>query len=521
MKKISQIDWKLYKESATGKADIASFQKLLDDPNCSYEDMLNLGKKYDPQYFSNFSPKEEKQIIEIIKFYDDAIGEEVENYHSFEKASDYEDFYLSFVAKLLSEKEVSDIDEIPQAEFKKFLSDNLPMSIILYAYLPGVFIPNFFVMQFSYLKRIADKYDIELPQTPNRSDYKSRNLYYLDMCGKLIDFAVENGFENTAEFCAFLFGYELPKAKEEMMYEANNNMPDTPNQAWIIIGNYGEGEKEMDFGFWQANEFTSRGDVLLFYEKSPVKAMNSVWIAQADGVVDPFFYYYSSTYIGNKIAIPADKSVKYEDFKNSEYFKKRDKKGNFVSKNFQDVSGWAVKFDDYAEIKRILETKGFNTSILPSLYEPTKVGNVTIEHEKDVSEKLLIPLLEQMGWKNKYDFEGEVEFNAGRGQTGYSSDKRPDFVLHITRKNDDIEVKVAIEVKKLMKNEHEVHDNFVQGRSYAKWGNAKVLVLCDMRQILVYLRDKNNKFNENNPIQFSWIDMEDPDKFKELKKLLS
>ena len=42
-----------------------------------------------------------------------------------------------------------------------------------------------------------------------------------------------------------------------------------------------------------------------------------------------------------------------------------------------------------------------------------------------------------------------------------------------------------------------------------------------MRQILVYLRDKNNKFNENNPIQFSWIDMEDPDKFKELKKLLS
>lgn len=72
-----------------------------------------------------------------------------------------------------------------------------------------------------------------------------------------------------------------------------------------------------------------------------------------------------------------------------------------------------------------------------------------------------------------------------------------------------------------MKNEHEIHDNFVQGRSYAKWGNAKVLVLCDMRQILVYLRDKNNKFNENNPIQFSWIDMENPDKFKELKKLLS
>lgn len=69
-------------------------------------------------------------------------------------------------------------------------------------------------------------------------------------------------------------------------------MPEYPGQAWILVGNYGNGEKDMEHGFWQANQLTKKGDILLFYEKSPVKALNSIWIAQEDGVVDPFFYYY-------------------------------------------------------------------------------------------------------------------------------------------------------------------------------------------------------------------------------------
>ena len=116
-----------------------------------------------------------------------------------------------------------------------------------------------------------------------------------------------------------------------------------------------------------------------------------------------------------------------------------------------------MKNEDYNEIKRILESKGFDTSVLPKLYEPTKIGDVTIELEKDVSEKLLIPLLEQMGWKKGIDFKGEVEFNAGRTKTNHSSDKRADFCLHIVEKNDDIEAKVAIEVKKHIKTQKEIH----------------------------------------------------------------
>ena len=214
-------------------------------------------------------------------------------------------------------------------------------------------------------------------------------------------------------------------------------------------------------------------------------------------------------------------AVSFSDFKDNEYFKNREKKGNFVSKNFQDVSGWQVTYDDYAEIKRMLQTKGYDISKLPSLYEPTKVGNVRIEREQDVSDQLLVPLLEQMGWKKNVDFKAEVEFNAGRGKTGFASEKRPDFLLHIVETKDDIEAKVAIEVKRHMKNDKEIHANFVQGRSYAKWGEVQVLVLCDMKQILVYQRNKKNKFDENDFIKFSWKDTEDPDKYAELKKLLS
>ena len=105
---------------------------------------------------------------------------------------------------------------------------------------------------------------------------------------------------------------------------------------------------------------------------------------------------------------------------------------------------------------------------------------------------------------------------------GLPQKKRPDFLLHIVETKDDIEAtKVAIEVKRHMKNEKEIHENFKQGRSYAKWGAAEVLMICDMIRIRVYQRNKKNRFEETDYTEFSWNDTENPDKFAELKKLLS
>lgn len=518
MKKINTFQWNLYKSSAQGAEAIALFDKLSGE--CTTEEMLAVAERFNPQYFKNLGVANKKALIAGLDAYDELFSVLLNEENAPQNLEEAISFYTQVSAYWVTNQAGAAYDELPESYFKDFLCDNLIFTTMLHAYMPSMFVPNFYPMQFFYLKKLADKYELDLPEIPNRKDYKARWTYYLEINCMLIDFAVQNGFESMSEFCAFLFDYELAATAAEASAE-ERAMPEITGQAWILVGNYGEGERDMEYGFWQANELTEKGDILLFYEKSPVKALNSVWIAQQDGVVDPFFHYYSNTYIGQKISIPADKAISFADFKESEYFKNRTKKGNFVSKNFQDVSGWAVSYEDYREIKRMLEARGFDTSVLPQLYEPTAIGDVVIERESDVSTKLLIPLLEQMGWRKGLDFRAEVEFNAGRGTTGNQINKRPDFCLHIVETNDDIEAKVAIEVKKLMKNNKEIHDNFVQGRSYAKWGAVEVLVLCDMRQILVYPKGRNGRFDESKFVKFSWTDMENPDKYNELKHLLS
>ena len=519
MKKIVKLHWNNYKNSDSGKEVIAAFDKLT-DPDATVEDLYELACRFDPECFNNSSENEKKNDLKYLDFLDSEIREIRSEIDKLGQEGAYID-YKALSCFLFCNDIEAKYDDIPQATIKSALGSNLLLSLMLSCYFPSYYIPNLFPMQFIYLKKIAEKYEIDLPTVPNRSDYRSRWLYYDEMCNAFNQFATENDLDSLSELCAFLYDYEMTVIKEEMEGEHNKPMPKVPEQAWIIVGNYGEAERTMKEGFWQSSPFTSKGDVLVFYEKSPVKKLNSVWTALEDGFIDPFGPYYSYSVIGNKIEIPDEMAISYADFKASDYFTNRDNKGNFVSKNFQDVSGWEVNFEDYAEIKRILEAKGFDISILPQLYEPIKVGDVKIEREQDVSDQLLIPLLEQMGWKKDVDFKAEVEFNAGRGKTGHSSEKRPDFLLHIVETKDDIEAKVAIEVKHHMKNEKEVHDNFVQGRSYAKWGAVQVLVLCDMKRIRVYKRNKNNRFDENNYIEFSWKDTENHDQYIELKKLLS
>ena len=411
MNKIIKLHWNNYLNSNSGKEVVAAFDKLT-DPNATMEELLQLAFRFDPEFFRNTSTNERNQELGFLDFFNNEIQNIRSEIDKLEQEGSYID-YKTLSSIFFCENEDMDFEDIPQSTFKSELGANLLWSIVLSRYFPEYYIPNFFPMQFIYLKKIAEKYDIELPDMPNRSDYKGRWLYYDEICKLLNEFAIENDIQSLSELCAFLYGYEMSVIKEEMEYEHRKPMPDVPEQAWILVGNYGEAEKSMKEGFWQSSPFTSKGDILVFYEKSPVKKLNSVWTALEDGFIDPFGHYYSFSYIGNKIEIPDDKAISYADFKNSDYFKTRDKKGNFVSKNFQDVSGWQVTFDDYAEIKRMLLEKGFDVDRLPKLYEPIKVGDVKIEHEKDVSEQLLIPLLEQMGFSlSRIQIMSQIDLNS-------------------------------------------------------------------------------------------------------------
>ena len=520
MKKIIKLHWNNYKNSDSGKEAIVAFEKLT-DPNATIEELYQLACRFDFECFKNTSAKEKRQELNYLTYLDNKIRKirmDIDNSNLDSSSIDFKT--LSYIS--IFDNVNMEFEDIPQAIFKSELSANLFFSMVLSRHFPDYYIPNFFPMQFIYLKKIVERYEIVLPKMPNRSDYRGRWLYYDEIRKAIKEFAKENNIQSLSELCAFLYDYEISVIKEEMEYEHCNPMPVVPERAWILVGNYSEGEKNMEEGFWQSNPFTSKGDIMLFYEKSPVKMMNSVWTALEDGFIDPFGLFYSYSYIGRKIEIPKEMAISHSDFTNCEYFKKREKKGNFVSKNFQDVSGWQVTYDDYAEIKRMLESRGFDTSLLPSLYEPKKLMNVTLKDEKDVENYLLKPLLEEMGWKYKEDYDQQVEFPAGHGTTGHKMDKRPDFILHYRHFGKQILTKVVIEVKFHMKNPKEIKETFDQGVTYANWGKAKVLVLCDKDQILVYHPNKEGVFNfEKCTKTFHWEDMEKSDDFAELKKMLS
>lgn len=527
MKKISKINWNRYKESENGKQAIQEFEKLVNG-ELTPEQLYQVFSKYNPEFTNNFGKKEIEFAINETGMFQDILSDLLDQNddnrdisaidlflvfaYSWGKSVEDKDTHLTKFFDIFTEtvkhtdKLEEMLDSIPEAPFKNLLS-HIPALSVALSQRYECFIPYYFVMQFAFFKKIADKYELELPETDKRQYYYNRCQYYLNICLCLDDFAIENEL-SQAELCAFLYDYELPVVKEEFFNE-EKEMPKNPEQAWFLVGNYGDGEKNMEHGFWQANELTAKGDVMVFFEKSPKKAINSVWTAKTEGVVDPFFLFYSNTYIGNKISIP---EISYDELKQHPYFKDH----ALIRKNFQGGSGWPMNAEDYRQFLLILESKGFDTTVLPQLYQPGSYVTEQVSNEYDVYDKLLTPLLNDMGWVLGKDFEKEVEFKAGRG-----SSKRPDYCLHIKREGKDISTKVVIEAKYWMKNDNEIEENYSQGLSYAKWGNAKVLVICDKMQIRVYECDSKGVFNVKKWKRFRWEEMSNLDKFNELKRLLS
>jgi len=219
MKKISKTQWSRYKDS-DGKEVIELFEKSVDN-DFSYKDMLSLAMRFDPEYFNNTTEKERKNIIEGFEFYDQLIADNIPTEEDLKNIETYSNFYLDLIS-YMSQPDLENpqpIEKLSETAFKLPLTDNLLMSILLHAYMPKVFFPNFFVMQFIYLKKIASKYDIELPEVPPRTKYFDRCMYYVKLCNILCEFANENKLTH-AEMCAFLYDYEIKLIKEEMEEDA-------------------------------------------------------------------------------------------------------------------------------------------------------------------------------------------------------------------------------------------------------------------------------------------------------------
>jgi hypothetical protein len=387
---------------------------------------------------------------------------------------------------------------IESGDYELMLAISASISYALYVFSPNYYFPNLFMCNFLTLNRIADNFEIELPTIPKKSDYKARCMYYMDLCETFYDFRIKNNL-SPSELCAFLYDFAPGLVKQ-----VETPMPE-PSQAWFIGGTLTEDKKYGAINFWQANPETKKGDILVMYETSPISAVTSIWRARLDGVIDPFFHYYSNTFITDEIQIP---HITLKEIKADGYFSRHP----LVRKNFQGINGWQMSAEDYSELLRMARNKGCNQK-LPRPYRPTIRKNDSVTCERDVERELLEPFLKELGISQN-DYIRQLPVRAGRGSKIY-----PDYALFYDKTSGYEKAKVLIEAKYHMKSNRETEEAFKQSRSYANILESKIIVLCDKDCIIVYKKDGG--FDRQRYIKYFWEELENSDRFNEIGKIIN
>ena len=152
------------------------------------------------------------------------------------------------------------------------------------------------------------------------------------------------------------------------------------------------------------------------YVLSPYSCIQSIWRSDIDAVYNPFNYYNSRTRATDGNVVP---HITLNELKADPYFSKLP----LTRKNFQGVNGVQFSATDYKELQRLLKNKGFDVSVLPQLFKPDLELTGHLKNEKDVEEKLLIPLLEKLGF-SETDWSRQLSQKAGRKEKVI-----PDFVF--------------------------------------------------------------------------------------------
>ncbi|MGQ1934982.1 type I restriction endonuclease subunit R [Ornithobacterium rhinotracheale] len=486
----SEYIWSLYKETKSGAESINGFRS-----ESTFWNDYNIIQKYNPEEGKWIDKWEYQSLMQ-------EIGETIssQNEFNFKNISEVRFFY----EHLLDDGIYYEIDGkinciVEPKDYQHQLQLVTLMSFLFYEIATDYTFPYLFKFRFFDVNKISDVFDINLPKIPKKSDYKSRCLYYMDLCEVFYEFRKKNNL-SPAELCSLLYDFSLNLANKE-----NEEMP-IASQSWFIGGKTDKTEENLDRHFWQANPETKKGDILFHYEKNPISAINSVFIAQTDGVTDPFFHYYSNTYIGQKKSIT---KVSLNELKEDVYFKNHP----LVKKNFQGVNGYPMSSEDYQQLIRLIKSKGGDVNCIPKLYQPKVSLRADIKVERDVENKLLEKYLMAMGLIKGKDFIKQMPIKAGRGNAIY-----PDYALHFDSTKNYEKAKVLIEAKYHMKNNRDVEDAFVQARSYANLLESSVIVLCDKICLLVY--EKNGSFDRNKYKKIYWEELNNSDKFQELKNIL-
>ncbi len=391
----------------------------------------------------------------------------------------------------------------------KALCSILPeISFILYLTNDFSYFPIFFREQFDVFIKTLDILGIEIPEFPAKPDKRGRLLLYDELNRNIIQFAEENDLTRE-ETCACIYDFASLLLEED---EKQIQLPD-PTNIWLtggseddyktLLKNPIEGVKSV----WTCNENTKRGDIIIMYVLSPYSCIQSIWRADIDGVYTPFNYYNSRTRVINGMVIP---QITLNELKSDKYFSQLP----ITRKNFQGVNGIQFSATDYDELQRLIKLKGYDVSVLPQLYKPNLEIDAHINNENDVEEKLLIPLLDKLGY-SRTDWTRQLTQKAGRNEKAI-----PDFVFLPKGEKHFQNAPLVIEAKFDITSNIERTKSYNQALSYARLMKSLIFGICDKNRLMIF-KAKNGHFDRFNPtFEKHWESINNTEVFRQLNLLI-
>lgn len=373
------------------------------------------------------------------------------------------------------------------------------MSTVLALQLPDLFVPYYFLYNFNILEKICNEFDIDIPPIPAKKDYEDRFYYYGELCLSFIEFREKHNM-TPYEFMAFLYDY-APKAVGGIDSYIVKDLPE-PKSAYFIGGSSDDAfltDDENAIACWQCNPDTQAGDMIVMYLRTPISAVDSIWRSVSIGFNDPFFYYYRCTYIGKPKSV---KRFTQKQMKKDKFFKDLP----IVRKNMQGINGVELLPSQYNHLIDITksDTTKLEFTIIDNDYDFTR--------EKDVENKLIIPLISKLGF-NETEYAPQMHIAVGNHNTMLI----PDFVL---LPNDRIGCESAfaiIEAKLTIPDSKALNKVKNQARSYARQVLAEYSVIADKNK--VYLYSKTDDFEKEIFIA-TWEELNDADYFKKLRDII-
>ena len=483
--------WNLYKDSDNGKKVIELFNPEVEDVTKSIEDLFKYAKKWG----SDIEP--DVANYWLYQFAVNFKGDEL-NCDKDKAREVYQSFMESYSIT------IGYFNEEGNVKFKTDKNSNwikgddyrgkasLIDLLSIYLYLQyGFFKPLLLKRRFDIIQRNCDVLGIELPPIPRKKDYREYLLYYYDICGILNEFQDANELTD-AELCACLYDFAPMLIDETEQTELPK-----PVNVWLTgaagkgdfdyLDSLGKSNKYNSVNIWACNERTRRGDIIVVYCNSPRSYIHSIWQANSAGIFNPFDYYHSRTTVCNGIRVP---EISFNDLRSDSYFAEVP----IVRRKLRGINGIELTAQDYSELLRFIEEKGGKTTELPKLFEGGSIDFGEIKLEKDVEEKILIPMLERLGY-TEADWSRQLSQKAGRTEKAI-----PDFVFFPRGEKHFENAPMVIEAKLDMSLITEQQKAFSQGLSYARMLRSKIMGICDKERLILYRVDNNGASDRNQPL---------------------